>query len=55
MKLFEDSMLVDAKLLTELKRIRSGDNAAPELPDTVAGANSEEEIVLKCCDIYSVL
>ena len=25
------------------------------MPDTVAGANGEEEIVLKCCDIYSVL
>ena len=54
-KLFEASMLGDANLLTELKRIRSGGYAALELPDTVAGANGEKEIVLKCCDIYSLL
>ena len=48
-------MLGDANLLTELKRIRSGGNAAPKLPYTVAGANGKEEIIKKCCDIYSVL
>ena len=53
--LFEASLLGDMQLIQEMKRIKSGVKAAPTLPDTVAGANGEEEIVKKFREVYSAL
>ena len=38
-----------------MKKVRSGGNGAAELPDNVAGANGEEEIVEKFREVYSAL
>ena len=54
-KLFQASMLGDTNLLKEMKQIKSGGGAKNELPDNVAGANGEEEIVEKFKDVYSTL
>ena len=45
----------DTALLHEMKQIRKGGGGPAELPDTVAGANGEEEIVEKFRMIYSGL
>ena len=45
----------DTALLTEMKKIRKGGGGPPELPDTVAGANGEQEIVEKFRNVYSSL
>ena len=40
-------LIGDTALLNEMKLIRKGGGVPPELPDTVAGANGELEIVGK--------
>ena len=45
----------DAALIKEMKVIRRGGGGAVELPDTVGGANGQEEIVEKFREIYSEL
>ena len=45
----------DTALLEEMKKIRKGDGGPAELPDTVAGANGELEIVEKFRLVYSGL
>ena len=54
-KLFQASMQGDMDLLQEMKVIRGGGGSKAELPDTVAGANGEEEIVEKFKEVYSTL
>ena len=55
-RLFQASIEGDIKLLKEMKALRSGGFAAePDLPDTVAGANGQEEIVEKFKEVYSAL
>ena len=55
-KLFQASMQDDLDLLREMKVIRGGDSSNNvELPDTVAGANGQEEIVDKFREVYSAL
>lgn len=56
-KLFKASMQGDLDLLREMKVIRSGGGGCSnnELPDTVAGANGQEEIVDKFREVYSAL
>ena len=55
-KLLEASMQGDLDLLKEMKVIRSGGGCSnAELPDTVAGANGQEEIVDKFREVYSTL
>ena len=54
-KLFEASMNGDIDLIKEMKRIRGGQDSMANLPDTVAGANGQEEIVEKFRDVYSAL
>ena len=53
--LFEASMLGDLDLLKEMKTIRGGGNSQTELPDTVAGANGQDEIVEKFREVYCSL
>ena len=38
-----------------MKKVRSGGNGAAELPDNVAGAEGEDEIVEKFKEVYSAL
>ena len=45
----------DTALLKEMKVIKKGGGGPAELPDTVGGANGEEEIVEKFKGIYSSL
>ena len=45
----------DTALLKEMKIIRKGGGGPPDLPDTVGGANGDEEIVEKFRGIYSSL
>ena len=45
----------DMDLIKEMKEIKSGSKAAPELPDSVAGANGEKEVVDKFREVYSAL
>ena len=45
----------DTALLKEMKIIKKGGGGPPELPDTVGGANGDEEIVEKFKQIYSTL
>ena len=45
----------DTALLCEMKKIRKGGGGPAELPDTVAGANGEQEIVEKFRLVYSGL
>ena len=54
--LFEASMNGDINLLKEIKRIRGGKDSIPDVPETVAGANGQEEIVEKFgeCIFYTV-
>ena len=54
-KLFEASISSDVELLKEMKKVRSGENGSSELPDNVAGAEGEEEIVEKFREVYSAL
>ena len=54
-KLFEASLSSDMELLKEMKKVRSGGNGAAELPDNVAGAEGEDEIVEKFKEVYSAL
>ena len=54
-KLFEASMQGDLNLLKEMKTIRGGKMEHRELPETVAGANGEEEVVEKFREVYSTL
>ena len=42
-------------LLQELKKVRKGGKSHADLPDNVAGANGEEEIVAKFRDVYCKL
>ena len=54
-KLFEASLHGDLDLLKEMKAVRGGGGGHAELPDTVAGADSPEEIVEKFREVYSTL
>lgn len=54
-KLFVASMEGDINLLNEMKKIRCGVDSSTELPDTVDGANGQEEIVDKFRTVYSSL
>ena len=54
-KLFEASMVGDLNLLKQMKFIRGWNVDHGELPETVAGGNSEEEIVEKFHEVYSNL
>ena len=54
-KLFEAAESGSMDLLQELKNIRMGGKSSADLPDNVAGANGEEEIVAKFRDVYSSL
>ena len=54
-KLFEASMEGDLHLLKEMKAVRGGKVGVSELPETVEGANGEEEIVEKFRGVYSSL
>ena len=53
-KLFEASMWGGADLVKELKKIRGG-KCRPDLPETVAGANGEEEICQSFKQVYDNL
>ena len=54
-KLFEASLKGDTDLLSEMKKVRSGGGGREELPENVAGADSEEEIVDRFRTVYSTL
>ena len=54
-KLFEASLSGDIDLLKEMKNIKCGKKASAELPDNVAGANGESEIVEKFKEVYKAL
>ena len=55
-KLFEASVHGEQSLMSEMKKIRHGGTGGPaELPENVAGANGEDEIVDKFKEVYSVL
>ena len=54
-KLFEASMEGDLHLLKEMKAVRGRKVGVSELPETVEGANGEEEIVEKFRGVYSSL
>ena len=54
-KLFEASEVGSMDLLQELKKVRKGGKSHADLPDNVAGANGEEEIVAKFRDVYCKL
>ena len=54
-KLLAAALQGDTALLKEMKKIRKGGGGPPDLPDTVAGANGEEEIVEKFRFVYSSL
>ena len=55
-KLFEASEVGCMDLLKEMKQIRNGGKTTcSDLPDSVAGANGEEEIVGKFREVYSSL
>ena len=53
-KLFEASLSSDMELLKEMQKVRSGGNGAAELPDNVAGAEGENEIVEKFKEVYTI-
>ena len=55
MKLFEVSEVGYMDLLQEIKSVRKGGKTSADLPDNVAGANREGEIVAKFWDVYSSL
>ena len=54
-KLFVASMESDLHLLKEMKAIKGGNLCQTELPDTVGGANGQEEVVEKFKEVYSLL
>ena len=54
-KLFEASISSDVDLLKEMKTIKQGGKACSELPEHVAGADGEEEIVGKFREVYQAL
>jgi hypothetical protein len=54
-KLFEASLEGDIQLVAEMKKVRSGGGGTDELPDNVAGAEGEKEIVEKFREVYSAL
>ena len=55
-KLFEASMSGDIDLMREMKKIRNGGGVKKvELPDNVANADGEEEIVDKFREVYAAL
>ena len=54
-KLLAAALEGDIALLKEMKNSRRGRGGPPELPDTVAGGNGEEEIVEKFRLVYSTL
>ena len=55
-KLYEASEAGSMNLLEEMKKIRNGGvHVNQELPDNVAGANGEEEIVSKFREVYRKL
>ena len=54
-KLLTAALQGDTALLHEMKQIRKGGWGPPDLPDTVAGANGEQEIVEKFRQVYSNL
>ena len=54
--LFEASLQGDCNLLAEMKKIRcGGPNNHPDMPDTVAGAQGEDEIANKFKTVYETL
>ena len=54
-KLFEASLAGDADLLKEMKNMKGGGKTFADLPENVAGANGEDEIVEKFCQVYGAL
>ena len=54
-KLFEASLNSDMDLLKEMKLVKKGKSGGIELPDNVAGADGEEEIVEKFREVYQAL
>ena len=54
-KLLAAALQGDVALLQEMKKIKRGGGGPPELPDTVAGANGEEEIIEKFRSVYYTL
>ena len=54
-KLFEASMAGDIDLLKEMKAIKNGRKGGEDLPDSVAGADGEHEIVDKFREVYEAL
>ena len=54
-KLFEASLSGDMNLLLEMKNIRGAKKVHDDLPDNVAGANGEEEIVEKFREVYQAV
>ena len=54
-KLFEASFTSDMELLKEMRKLRAGNDGIAELPDNVAGADGEDEIVEKFREVYSAL
>ena len=54
-KLFEASVMGDIQLVSEMKKVQSGGGGVEELPDNVAGAEGEQEIVEKFFEVYSAL
>ena len=52
-KLFEASVTEETDLLKEMKKIKLGGKHTADLPENVAGANGEEEIVEKFRHVYS--
>jgi hypothetical protein len=53
--LFEASLSGDIDLLKEMKTIKCGKKVSAELPDNVAGANGDREIVEKFREVYQAL
>ena len=54
-KLFEASVTGEVDLLKEMKNIKVGGNSTADLPENVAGANGEDEVVEKFRQVYSAL
>ena len=54
-KLFEAANTSDIDLLKEMKAIKKGGKAGEDLPDNVAGADGEDEIVDKFREVYEAL
>ena len=54
--LFEASLIGDCSLLEEMKKIRCGGSSNhPDLPDTVSGAQGEDDIAKKFKSVYETL